>query len=153
MSRLKRVLGAQDGWGGAAGTLLLLVVGLVFLVQGLLGLNDAARLAPVERACAELSAEAHPPRWVRVTKCSLDTTAGRAQLAPGLWLKPAAAVAPSGTDFTGMLVTEHGELVLHEGRVPERGKTLLSLFIGLVAIALTARTLFMRWLVERDASL
>lgn len=153
MSRLKRLLGAQDGWGSAVGTLLLFAVGLAFLVQGLLGLNDAARLAPVERACVDLAADPHPPRWVRVTKCSLDTSSGRAQLAPGLWLQPAAAVAPSGTDFTGMLTTENGALVLLEGRVPERGKTLVSLLVGLVAIALTVRTLFMRWLVERDASL
>lgn len=148
MKLVTRLLGAQNGWGGALGLLLLLGGGLVFLAIGVMGLNEAARVAPVELECATVAAATSPPKWVRVVRCARDGL----QLAPGLTLKPR-GVEATGDAFTGMLEGEVGARVLHEGKAPQRGKTLVPLVLGLIAIALSVRTVFMRWLVERDASL
>lgn len=68
----KRVLGAEEGWGAAAGTLMLLGFGLFVLFISVADLREAARLAPVERACDEWLANPAGPRWVQLTGCKLD---------------------------------------------------------------------------------
>lgn len=68
----KRVLGAEEGWGGAAGTLLLLGFGLFVLFISVADLREAARLEPVERDCAQWLKDPSGPRWVRLTGCQLD---------------------------------------------------------------------------------
>ncbi|MGV3625026.1 MAG: hypothetical protein ACO1OB_29670 [Archangium sp.] len=137
MKLLRRLLGIDDGWGAAIGLLLLLGFGLVFTGIGAANMNEASLRAPVELDCATLAASTTPPKWVRVINCD--------PIPPGLRI--------DGDGFTGMVERE-GELnVLHAGRAPERLKLLTPLFVGLVAIAMAVRTLFRRWLVERDASL
>lgn len=146
MRLLKRLLGVEDGWGGAIGLLMLLGFGLVFVGIGAANLGEASQRAPVELTCDELVATPRPPKWVRVVKCRPEGHV----LAPGLVLEGA---APEGDTFTGMLEAGGPSLVLHHGRAPERLKLLTPLFVGLVAVALAVRTRFRRWLVERDASL
>lgn len=68
---LKRLLGAENGWGGAAGLLLLLGFGLFVLFISVADLREAARAAPVERPCAEWLADPSGPRWVKLTGCKL----------------------------------------------------------------------------------
>lgn len=68
----KRLLGAEDGWGSAAGLLLLLGFGLFVLFMSVADLREAARTAPVERDCAEWLADPSGPRWVKLSGCKLD---------------------------------------------------------------------------------
>lgn len=184
--KLKRLLGAENGWGGAAGTLLLLVFGAFFLVVNIAGLSDAARVKPVERPCAEWLTNSSGVKWVTLTGCKLDVTQARAEngrvLVPiyvdGMTsratlsstdteliaLKDSVA-ALSAEDAKAFMAT-HGAAaepkaisgyfesdVLMQDKQPERGKTVFGLIVGLVAIALVVRTLFMRFLVERDSTL
>jgi hypothetical protein len=72
MNRLKRLLGAQDGWGPAAGVLLLLGFGLFVLFVSVADLREAARLGPEERGCESWLADPSGPRWVALTGCRLD---------------------------------------------------------------------------------
>lgn len=68
----KRLLGAEEGWGSAVGLLLLLGFGLFILFVSVADLREAARTAPVERACAEWLADPSGARWVKLTGCKLD---------------------------------------------------------------------------------
>lgn len=136
MKLLRRLLGIDDGWGAAIGLLLLLGFGLVFTGIGAANMTEASQRAPVELECATLASSSKPPKWVRVVNCE--------PLPAGLRI--------DGEGFTGMVEREGDGLVLHAGRGPERLKLLTPLFVGLVAVALAVRTLFRRWLVERDAS-
>lgn len=72
---LKRLLGAEDGWGGAAGTLLLFGFGLFVVFVSLADLREAARLEPFERACDEWLVDPSGPRWVKLNGCRLDLSA------------------------------------------------------------------------------
>ncbi|PZR14895.1 MAG: hypothetical protein DI536_08910 [Archangium gephyra] len=136
MTLLRRLLGIDDGWGGAIGLLLLLGFGLVFVGIGASRLTEASQRAPVELDCATLVSSTRPPKWVRAVNCE--------PLPAGLRIE--------GEGFTGIVEREGDGLVLHAGRGPERLKLLTPLFVGLVAVALAVRTMFRRWLVERDAS-
>lgn len=137
MKLLRRILGIDDGWGGAIGLLLLLGFGLVFIGVGVSNMNEASLRAPVVIECDGLVTNPKPPKWVTLVKCE--------PVPSGLRI--------DGDSFTGMLEREGDGLVLHAGRSPERLKLLTPLFVGLFAVALAVRTLFRRWLVERDASL
>lgn len=68
---LKRILGAEDGWGAATGMLLLLGFGLFVLFISVADLREAARSAPVERPCAEWLADPSGARWVSLKGCKL----------------------------------------------------------------------------------
>ena len=136
MKLLRRLLGIDDGWGGAIGLLLLLGFGLVFVGIGAANMSEASLRAPIELDCTTLASSTKPPRWVRVVNCE--------PVPSGLRI--------DGEGFTGMVDRDGGVLVLHAGKGPERLKLLTPLFVGLVAVALAVRTLFRRWLVERDAS-
>ena len=180
--KLERLLGAENGWGGAIGTLLLLGLGAVFVVMGIVGLRDAARLKPEEHACAEWLTSSSGTRWVTLTGCKLDVTQARAEggrvLVPMIGgevtlsttdteliaLKD--SLAGLGADEAKTFLSTHGAAaepktltgylesgVLVQGKQPERGKTLGVLLVGLVAIALAVRSVFMRFLVERDSTL
>lgn len=69
---LKRLLGAEDGWGVAVGTLLLLGFGLFVTFVSVADLREAARLEPDKRTCASWLADASGPRWVSLSGCRLD---------------------------------------------------------------------------------
>ncbi len=71
---LKKLLGMENGWGGAAGTLLMLGFGLFVLFVSVADLREAARLKPEERTCASWLADPSGPRWVSLTGCKLDLT-------------------------------------------------------------------------------
>lgn len=201
---LKRLLGAEHGWGGATGTLLLLGFGLAILFISVAGLREASRLAPEERGCAAWLADPSGARWVRLVGCKLDLGArprgggsfiplfaGDAPSAP-----VRAVLAPSDSDLLALmdgldrvgseqeaqayLVANAARLepktlsgyvvpvksgaalgvsasedavVLAQGKQPPRGNTLVGLVVGLIAVALVVRSLFLRYLVERDSSL
>lgn len=70
--KLGRLLGADEGWGGALGTLLLLGSGVFILFISMADLREAARLEPVERGCAEWLADPSGARWVKLVGCRLD---------------------------------------------------------------------------------
>jgi hypothetical protein len=160
--KLKRLLGAENGWGGAAGTLLLLGFGAVLLVFGVAGLRDAARVKPEERVCADWLANPSGAKWVTLTGCTLDVAQARAE--EGRVLVPIAGGGLLSTTDTELLALkdaaeskpltglfESGVLV--QSKQPERAKTVVSLLVGLVAIALVVRSVFMRFLIERDSTL
>lgn len=179
--KLKRLLGAENGWGGAAGTLLLLGFGGFFLVMSVVELRDAARLKPEERACAEWLTNSSGAKWVTLTGCKLDVAQARAE--DGRVIVPIVggglmsttdtelialrdALAALGPEEAKTFLSTHGAAaepksltgyvesgVLMQGKQPERGKTVGLLIVGLVAIALVVRSLFMRFLVERDSTL
>jgi hypothetical protein len=184
--KLKRLLGAENGWGGAAGTLLLLVFGAFFVIVGVAGMSDAARVKPMERTCAEWLTNSSGAKWVTLTGCKLDVTQARSE--DGRVLVP---IFVDGMTSRSMLSTQDTELialkdslatlpaeeaktflsthglaaqpqvltgyfesgVLMQGKQPERTKTVVSLLVGLVAIALAVRSVFMRFLVERDSTM
>jgi hypothetical protein len=225
---LKRLLGAEDGWGAAVGTLLMLGFGLFVLFVSVADLKEASRLQPVERGCSEWVADPSGPRWVKLVGCKLDfasaatrkwrgfvsltdggTSAERylelfvpivagdvpddppravlattdpatldlmngiEKLAPeavGAYLeanreKIEAIVEPkvlvgyvepvkstAARSALGVL-TAKDAVVLEQGRQPPRANALFGLIIGLACIALVSRSVFRRWLVERDSSL
>lgn len=137
MKLLRRLLGIDDGWGGAIGLLLLLGFGLVFVGIGAANMSEASLRAPIEVDCTTLASSTNPPKWVRAVNCE--------PVPNGLRIE--------GEGFTGMVERDGEVRVLHAGRAPQRLKLLMPLFVGLVAVALAVRTLFRRWLVERDASI
>ncbi len=184
--KLKRLLGAENGWGGAAGTLLLLVFGAFFVVVNVAGLSDAARVKPVERPCAEWLANSSGVKWVALTGCKLDVTQARSEAGRVLvpiyvdGMTSRATLSSTDTELIALkdslaalpveeaktFMSTHGAAaqpqsltgyfesgVLMQGKQPERTKTVVGLLVGLVAIALVVRTLFMRFLVERDSTL
>ena len=131
---LKRLLGAENGWGGAAGTLLLLVAGLGILLFSVADLSEASRLKPVERGCAEWLKDSSGAKWVTLVGCKLEVDGG--------------VVLGEGS-VTGYV--ESG--VLTPGAQPPRKNVLVGLIVGLIAVALAVRSMFMRYLVERDSTL
>lgn len=156
--KLKRLLGAENGWGGAIGTLLLLSFGVFFVVVGIAGLRDAARVKPEERSCAEWLADSSRVKWVTLTGCRLEVTQARPE--KGRVLVPIIGgdtmLSTTDTELVAEPKTITGYLesgVLMHGKQPERGKTVGGLLVGLVAIALVVRSVFMRFLVERDSTL
>lgn len=132
---LKRLLGAENGWGGAAGTLLLLVAGLGLVLFSVADLSEASRLKPVERGCSEWLKDRSGAKWVTLVGCQLEADGG-------------VSLASEGA-VTGYV--EGG--VLKPGAQPPRKNVLIGLVAGLVAVALAVRSMFMRYLVERDSSL
>jgi hypothetical protein len=224
----KRLLGAENGWGGAAGTLLLLGGGLAILFVSVADLTEAARIKPVERGCQEWLADPSGPKWVTLVGCKLDLAeaasrkwkgwrsvkdgglvgehylelfvpifAGEAPVQP-----PRAVLATTdkplldlmdGIDrlapeevqayllenstaleallepktLTGYVepiksmasrsalnvITAEGAVVLEQGRQPARANALFGLVLGLIAVAMSVRSVFMRYLVERDSTL
>ncbi len=132
---LKRLLGAENGWGGAAGTVLLLVAGLSLLLFSVAGLSEASRLKPVERGCSEWLKDSSGPRWVTLVGCKAEADGG-------------VSLAGEGS-VTGCF--EGG--VFAPGAQPPRKNVLVGLIVGLIAVALAVRSMFMRYLVERDSSL
>lgn len=202
---LKRLLGAENGWGGAAGTLLLLGAGLALLLVSVADLREAARLKPEERGCAEWLADPSGPRWVTLVGCKLDLSAAASRMWKGwrsvkdggvsgehhlelfvpIFAGDAPVVPPRGvlatTDqplidlmdgldrfepktLTGYVVpgkslaarsalsaiTAEDAVVLQQGRQPPRANALLGLVMGLIAVALAVRSMFRRYLVERE---
>jgi hypothetical protein len=168
----KRLVGAEHGWGGALGTLLLLGAGLLILLLSVADLTEASRLKPEERGCAAWLADSSGARWVTLVGCKLDVpkaasrTSGKTteffipifagEAAPD----PAHAVLatvekdpPEGKPLTGYVETVDGQLVLKQGKQPPRGNTLLGLVMGLIAVALAVRSMFLRYLVDRDSAL
>jgi hypothetical protein len=176
--KLKQLLGAQHGWGGAIGTLLLLGFGAFFVVVSVAGLRDAARVKPEERTCGDLGGS----KWVTLTGCKLDVTQARVEngrvLVPItgsdltlstadtelIALKDSLAALPAeeaktflsthGAPAEPKTITGYVESgVLVQGKQPERTKVVVGLLVGLVAIALVVRSVFMRFLIERDSTL
>jgi hypothetical protein len=208
---LKRLLGAEHGWGGATGTLLLLGFGLAILFISVAGLKEASRLEPEERGCAAWLADPSGARWVRLVGCKLAL--GARARGGGPFIPLFAGDAPSGparavlatTDkdllvlldgidrlgseqdvqayllanaatldgllepktLTGYVepvksaaarsalgvLTAEDAMVLEQGKQPPRANALFGLVVGLIAVALVARSVFMRYLVERDSTL
>ncbi|MFZ5441689.1 MAG: hypothetical protein ACOZQL_16930 [Myxococcota bacterium] len=68
---LKRLLGAEDGWGAALGLLLLLGFGLFILFISVADLREAARSTPEERTCEAWLRDPSGARWVTLTGCRL----------------------------------------------------------------------------------
>lgn len=134
--KLKRLLGAENGWGGAAGTLLLLFAGLGLLSFSVVDLTEASRLKPVERGCSDWLKDSSGPKWVTLVGCQLEADGG-------------VSLGADGSVVTGYV--EGG--VLKPGGVPARKNVLIGLVAGLVAVALAVRSMFMRYLVERDSTL
>lgn len=170
--KLKRLLGAETGWGGAMGTLLLLGSGLVLLFISVGGMPEASRLEPEARGCAAWLADPSGARWVTVVGCQLDLSGmGFESTADGGVLVP--LVSPGSTGrallatsdaelirlkdgfdggLTGMVKVAGGAVTLEHGQQPRRGNVLLGLVLGLIAVALAVRSMFMRYLVERDST-
>jgi hypothetical protein len=225
---LKKLLGAEDGWGVAAGTLLLLGFGLFVLFVSLADLKEASRLQPVERGCSEWLSDPSGARWVKLVGCKLDFASASSRKWRGFvtpkdggtgaerYLElfvpivagdvpddPPRAVLATRDEATldfvngierlapedvpayleknratidaivepktlvgyvepmkslasrsalGQLMAPEA-VVLEQGRQPPRANALFGLLIGLVSIALVSRSVFRRWLVERDSSL
>ncbi|MDP2270156.1 MAG: hypothetical protein Q8N23_10120 [Archangium sp.] len=225
---LKRLLGAENGWGGAAGTVLLLGFGLFVLFISVADLREASRIKPVERGCTEWLADPSGARWVTLVGCKLDLTEAASRKWKGwrsmrdggvsgehyielfipLFTGEAPVVPPRGvvatTDkelltlmdgidrlaspeeveayleinkvaiekllepktLTGYVepvksvaarsalgvITAEDAVVLEQGRQPPRMNALFGLVIGLIAVALVVRSMFMRYLVDRDSS-
>jgi len=224
----KRLLGAENGWGGAAGTLLLLGGGLAILFVSVADLREAARIKPEERGCREWLADPSGPKWVTLVGCKLDLSAAASRKWKG-WRSvkdgglvgehylelfvpifagevpvdpPRAVLATTdkplldlmdGIDrlppeevqayllknasaletllepktLTGYVepvksmaarsalnvITAEGAVVLEQGRQPARANALFGLVLGLLAVAMAVRSVFMRYLVERDSTL
>jgi hypothetical protein len=72
MLNLKRLLGAEDGWGGATGTVLLIGFGVVVLFVSIGDLREAARLKPEERSCESWLEDSSGARWVSLSGCKLE---------------------------------------------------------------------------------
>ena len=191
--KLKRLLGAENGWGGAAGTLLLLGFGLFVLFVSVADLREASRVQPAERGCAEWLADSSGPRWVTLTDCKLNLSGARGEGAlrfVPLYVGtpapvPRAVLATSdaeliavidgaaglGKDEASAFLQSHGAtlqprltgyvasakredaVVLQQGKQPQRLQTVFGMLVGLVAIALVVRSMFMRYLVDRDGTL
>ncbi len=173
--KLKRLLGAEDGWGAAIGVLLLLGFGLSILFFSVAGLREASRLEPEERGCAAWLADTSGPRWVKLVGCSLDVSAASPSADGGVLVpffgegSPRGVLATSDQRLLALMITDGGlpavisgyasgektgdAVVLEQGKQPPRLKVLLGLVVGLIAVALVVRSMFMRYLVDRDSSL
>ena len=167
--KLKRLLGAEHGWGGATGTLLLLVAGLFILLFSVADLQEAARLEPQERGCAAWLADSSGAKWVTLVSCKLDVSNATLRMSGNtteylipLFSGDAPTTPPRAVvlslekepkSLTGYVETVHGQLVLKQGKQPPRGNTLLGLAMGLVAVALAVRSMFLRYLVDRESAL
>lgn len=223
---LKRMLGAENGWGGAMGTVLLLGFGLFVLFISVADLREAARIKPVERGCTEWLADPSGARWVTLSGCKLDLTEAASRKWKGwrslrdggvsgehymelfipLFTGDEPVVPPRGvvatTDkelltlmdgidrlanpdevdaylqlnqaaidklleprtLTGYVepvksvaarsalgvLTADDAVVLEQGRQPPRMNALFGLVVGLIAVALVVRSMFMRYLVDRE---
>ncbi len=223
---LKRMLGAENGWGGAMGTVLLLGFGLFVLFISVADLREAARIRPVERGCTEWLADPSGARWVTLSGCKLDLTEAASRKWKGwrslrdggvsgehymelfipLFTGDEPMVPPRGvvatTDkelltlmdgidrlanpdevdaylqlnqaaidklleprtLTGYVepvksvaarsalgvLTADDAVVLEQGRQPPRMNALFGLVVGLIAVALVVRSMFMRYLVDRE---
>lgn len=225
---LKRLLGAENGWGGAVGTLLLLGFGSFILFVSVADLREAARIKPEERGCTEWLADPSGPRWVTLVGCKLDLSEAASRRWKGwrslkdggvsgqhylelfvpLFAGPAPVDPPRGvlatTDkallalmdgidrlppeqvagylqenaatlqallepktLTGYVepmkslaarsalgvIAAEDAVVLEQGRQPPRANALFGLLAGLLAVALGVRSVFLRYLVERDSTL
>lgn len=82
---LKRLLGAEEGWGAATGLLLLLGFGLFVLFVSVADLREAARIAPEQRTCESWLKDSSGARWVKLTGCKLDLSAAASRKWKG-WL-------------------------------------------------------------------
>lgn len=227
--KLKRLLGAENGWGGAMGTLLMLGFGLFVLFISVADLREASRIKPVERGCTEWLADPSGARWVSLVGCKLDLTEAASRKwkgsrsmrdggvsgehsmellipifvgdAPVSPLRGVVATTDKelltlmdGIDRLGSpeeveaylainkatmekflepktltgyvepvksvaawsalgVITAEDAVVLEQGRQPPRMNALFGLIVGLIAVALVVRSMFMRYLVDRDASL
>ena len=227
--KLKRLFGADNGWGGAMGTLLLLGFGLFILFVSVADLKEASRIKPEERGCQEWLADPSGARWVTLVGCKLDLAAAASRKWKGwrstkdggvsgahymeLFLPIFTGDAPTGpprgvvasTDkellammdaidrlgspeeveayllantaslqnllepktLTGYVepvksvaarsalgvLTAEDAVVLEEGRQPPRANALFGLVVGLIAVALVVRSMFLRYLVDRDSTL
>ena len=223
---LKRMLGAENGWGGAMGTVLLLGFGLFVLFISVADLREAARIKPVERGCTEWLADPSGASWVTLSGCKLDLTEAASRKWKGwrslrdggvsgehymelfipLFTGDEPVVPPRGvvatTDkelltlmdgidrlanpdeveaylqlnqaaieklleprtLTGYVepvksvaarsalgvLTADDAVVLEQGRQPPRMNALFGLVVGLIAVALVVRSMFMRYLVDRE---
>lgn len=162
--KLKRLLGAEHGWGAASGTLLLLGFGLALLFYSVAGLAEASRLKPEERGCAAWLADSSGPRWVKLVGCKLELSSPTV-IDGGVFIQMGAGGVLVSTDqqfralldggaegpITGYAST--GGPRLEQGKQPPRLQTLFGLVVGLIAVALTVRSMFVRYLVDRDSSL
>jgi len=72
---LRKLLGLDDGWGAAAGTLLLIGFGCFVLFISVADLREAARVKPEERSCESWLKDPSGPRWVSLKGCQLDLPA------------------------------------------------------------------------------
>jgi hypothetical protein len=226
---LKRLLGAENGWGGAAGTVLLLGFGLFVLFISVADLREAARIKPEERSCAEWLADSSGARWVSLTGCKLDLTEAASRKWKG-WRSfrdggvsgqhymelfvplftgdappesPRAVLATTDKELLTLMdgidrlqspeevtaylelnkvalekllepqtltgyvepvksvaarsalgvITAKDAVVLEQGRQPPRMNAIFGMVVGLIAVAMAVRSMFMRYLVERDSSL
>ena len=166
---LKRLLGAEHGWGGAMGTVLLLGAGLFVLLVSVAELQEASRLKPEERGCTAWLADPSGAKWVTLVGCRLDVSnatvglsRGTAEYSIPLFTgdappKPPRAVVltlePEPKTLTGYVEKVDGQLVLRHGKQPPRLNVLLGLVMGLIAVALAVRSMFLRYLVDRDSAL
>lgn len=152
--KLKRLLGAENGWGGAMGTLLLLGSGLALLLFSVAGLRDASRLKPEERGCNGWLADPSGVRWVTLIGCNVSAPAQDGgvliPLGPGAMLATSGEAVLDGGALTGWVERSNGQVVLRQGRQPARKDVVLGMLVGLVAVALAVRSMFMRYLVDRE---
>ena len=82
-----------------------------------------------------------------------NTTAMQKLLEPRAltgYVEPVKSVAARSA--LGVLTAEDA-VVLEEGRQPPRANALFGLIVGLIAVALVVRSMFLRYLVDRDATL
>ena len=226
LKKLKRLLGAEDGWGGASGTLLLLGFGFFILFVSVADLREAARVKPEERTCAAWLADPSGARWVTLTGCRLDLGEAASRKWKG-WRslkdggvsgqrylelfvplfvgsapppEPRAVLATTDKELLALMdgidllppeevevylqahassfdallspktltgyvepvrsmaarsalnvLTAEDAVVLEQGRQPPRANALFGLVVGLVAVALGVRTIFRRYLVDRES--
>lgn len=165
--KLGRLLGAENGWGGALGTVLLLSFGLGLTLFNVAALRDAARVKPEPRECSTWLANPSGARWVALSGCQLDLAA-RSQRPGGGTLVPLFAEDAGGRgvlvtseqrlgEFDGGVISGWADLeptgvVLEHGRQPRRVNVLVGLVVGLIAVALAVRSMFMRFLVDSDST-
>ena len=154
--KLKRLLGAENGWGGALGTLLLLGFGLALLLFSVAGLRDASRLAPEERGCNAWLTNPSGVRWVTLVGCNLTAPAQEGgvliPLGPGAMLATSGEAVVDGGVLTGWVERRNGQVVLEQGRQPPRKDVVLGMLVGVVAVAMAVRSMFMRYLVDREST-
>jgi hypothetical protein len=136
MNRLKRLLGAEDGWGGATGTLLLIGFGVFVLFVSIADLREAARIKPEERTCASWLEDPSGARWVTLTGCKLDLSEAASRRWKG-W-RSVKDGGVSGAKYLELFIPVYAGLTVDDG--PPRGvlattdKALLNLIDGIDAL-------------------